>query len=121
MGADLVRWLSQTSLDGRQIKQAVVFATREIAQSVPCDIDDHREIPLLTIESQDDSSKGNVLFGCIARDDFESVEQIPTIVSIAWACVRAEPLVCMCKQKRGPSPNDLTSLASHVSRSTDGV
>jgi hypothetical protein len=93
MGSDLIRRESQTSLDLRQIKQAVIFATGEKAQTATCHIGYHREIPILTIESKDDSSKRNVLFGSIPSDDPQSTEQFPTIISVACISIGSEPLV----------------------------
>jgi hypothetical protein len=60
MGSDLIRRLSQTSLDGRQIQQTVVFATRDVAVATACQIDHHRKISILPIQPQDGMIKGKL-------------------------------------------------------------
>jgi hypothetical protein len=112
MGGHFIRRLSQAILDGRQIEQTIVFATSEKAETISCQIDDHRKISILPIQSEDDPRKRKVLLGSIVGDDADDTEQISPIISVACACECREPLVRMRKQKRGPSPNDLTSFAS---------
>jgi hypothetical protein len=112
MGGHFIRRPLQASLDSRKIEQAIVFATSEKAETISCQIDDHRKISILPIQSQDDPRKRKVLLGSIVGDDLDDTEQISPIISVACASECREPLVRMRKQKRGPSPNDLTSFAS---------
>ena len=58
MGGHFVWGLGKTSLYLRKIKETIVCATGDIAQPAPGQIDHHREISILTIQSEDDSSKG---------------------------------------------------------------
>lgn len=115
----LIRGQGKTSLYLRKIKQAVVFAACDIAQTTACHIDDHREIPILPIQPEDDPRKRDVLLDGIACDDLDSTEQLCPVISEALISECAEPLLRMREQKRRPSTNNLTPFAPPVSRSTD--
>ena len=93
MGEHFVRWQGQTCLDGRQIKQAVVLATGEVADPPACQINDHRDIPILPIQSQQDASQRKVLFASILLQDADDPQQFTTILSIARISIGGEPLL----------------------------
>jgi hypothetical protein len=112
MGGHFIRRLSQASLYLRKIEQVIVFATGKNAETTPCQIDHHRKISILTIQSEDDPRKRKVLLGSIVCDGLDDTEQLSTIIPIACACECSKPLVRVRQQKRGPSTNDLTSFVS---------
>ena len=58
-------------MDESLIKQAILFATNQKAETTHHQINHHCHIPILPIQSQQDVSKGKVVLGGILRQDAE--------------------------------------------------
>src|SRR5260370_39539465 len=110
MGGHLVWRLSKTSLDVRKIKQAVVFATCEVAYSVSCQVDHHGEISKLPVQSHNGVVERKLPPFESGGNGFYATEQLPAILSVACISERAEPLMRVRMQNGGAGTHHLTAL-----------
>jgi hypothetical protein len=117
----LVWGVSKASLDLRKIEKSVVFATCEVRESTPDEIDDDGKIPILPIQTQDGVIGRKLPGTARSQEGLHDPEQLSPVVCVACPCKRAQPLMRVCKEQRGPRTDNLTSFAPEIARSTDNI
>src|SRR5712672_172526 len=86
-----------------------------------CQIDDHCQISILPIQSQDDSSQGIVLLGGIEGENADQTQQLPPVIPIACIAEGGEPLLGVREQQGGRGADNFTSFSPSISRCTDKI
>ena len=82
---------------------------------------DHRRITILPVETNQSDLWGESEVPQVGRDGPQGRGKLTTIVTIAPACIGADPLARMHLQRRSACANHLPSLASCVATRADRV
>jgi len=109
----------ETGLHLRSIKELIVSAAHHIGEL--CQIRHERPIAILPIQADDGALAWETLRIQIALDGCHRAAQFSTVIAVACAAERPQPLVRMRLQHRRARPNDLPAFASGVARLTDSA
>jgi len=106
----------EASLDFGSLQDLIVFAAHHIGQS--CQVGQDGSCAILPIEAQQNTFFRVVMSLSVAVYGRDGPTQFCPVFPVAGVSKRAEKLMRMRLQNRGPAPHDFPSLASGVAGST---
>jgi hypothetical protein len=109
----------QTGLDLGSIKELLVFAAHH--EREPRKIREHGPCPILPVQPQEYLYFWPLMGRCVALDHRHRSAQLLPVRAVARVAEGAEPLVRMHLQDRGAGPDDLSTFAPGIARSTEGA
>src|SRR2546423_11888615 len=115
VGQMLIGRQGQASLDLGPLQDLRVFPTHHKRQ--PGQVGKNSSSAILSVEAQQNPFFGMVMRHKIALNGRDGPTQFGTVFPIAGVSKRAQKLMRMRLQRRGPAPHNFPSLASGVARS----